>query len=160
MIKELLRVELPEYHDGGMDDYRAHVDRAKAPLFDKAREMGFVPYGDHKEYDGLGGVYSTWSESGHEDDLLPPHFLIVDAGIFVLPREAALTEHTIELPPTTMAEFAAAMKSVQAFFAHNAVGLSGRASLRDYRQAMDNFLERLAGNTPAERTPDVPGAVR
>jgi len=154
MIKELLRVQIPEDTSRGMGDYRNLIDQAKAPLFDRAREMGFVPYGAYREHNGLGGVYSTWSEPGHEEDLLPTHFLIVDAGLFILPREAALTEHLIEFPVTTLEEFAIAMESVQAFVDHNTDKLQTRLS-RSLRAEPDmhEFLSRLAGNPPREPRP-------
>src|SRR3990167_2157592 len=154
MIKELLRVQIPEDTSRGMGDYRNLIDQAKAPLFDRAREMGFVPYGAYREHNGLGGVYSTWSEPGHEEDLLPTDFLIVDAGLFILPREAALTEHLIEFPVTTLEEFAIAMESVQAFVDHNTDKLQSRLS-RSLRVEPDmhEFLSRLAGTPPRELPP-------
>lgn len=155
MTREALKVEIPEHHDGGMDDYRAHVNRAKEPLFEEARKMGLVGYGSSAKSQGLGGVYSTWVEPGHESDLLPLHFAIVDSGLFVLPREAALTEHLIEFPITTMENFAEAMRSAIAFFARNPYIVPGNSDPRNRLSyaRIEEFLSILAGDPPREVPP-------
>lgn len=152
MIKEILRVEIPhfDYTSNSLEEYWLHIDRSKEPLFQRVAEMGFVPYGPHREFLGRGGVRFLWSQPEHELDELPLHFLAMDSGLWSY--EAVLEEHQIGMPITNAQQLVEATRSLYVFYLATAPYV-GYSREEGERMPFYEFLDKLAGQQsgPTER---------
>lgn len=130
MINEILVVERPE--NITTDDVVNGATWGEQ-LFDRARQLRFRQLRQ--------GQDDLWVPEEHRLGELPLRFLTIN-GFAIGSRTRILTEHSIDLPITTVRQLVEAARSLDVLFHHGgSLGSAWGRSQRDYEVFLEQFLQ-------------------